>query len=205
MLKTWTFSISQNFLRCLLLHLLRIVFAFFAFDHSPCARMNWILTTIPILFRRFQWQIDALLLEGKQRVSPFYRATHTSSSKMTFLVFSSARKSDRSFIGPYLPSLLKVRYHCPLYLLFFLWSEFVCMVFFRKFIPLFELLFCPSDCELWFTMNWISEESIVNMGKMFSLGVDFLTASVPRIPSYMVLFLFFGFAMSTWLRPFLIT
>ena len=50
MLKTCTFSITQNVLRCLLLHLLRIVFASFALDHSPCARMIWILTTILILF-----------------------------------------------------------------------------------------------------------------------------------------------------------
>ena len=30
----------------------------------------------------------------------------------------------------------------------FLWSEFVWMIFFRKFIPLFALLFSPSDCKL---------------------------------------------------------
>ena len=68
-LKTWTFRISQNILRCVLLHPLRIVLAFSALDHSPCARMIWILTTILILFRRLQWRID---LEDKQRVSPFF-------------------------------------------------------------------------------------------------------------------------------------
>ena len=71
-LETWKFSISQIALRCLLLHLLRIVFAFFALDHSPCARVIWILTTNLILLRRLQWRIDVLLLEGKQRVFPFY-------------------------------------------------------------------------------------------------------------------------------------
>ena len=85
-----------------------------------------------------------------------------------------------------------------------LWSETICMVFLCKFIPLFALLFCPSDCELWFTINWISEKSIVNTCKMFTLRVDFLAASLPRIPGHMVLFLFFGLAMSsTMIRSFL--
>ena len=37
--------------------------------------MIWILTTNPILFRRLQWWIAValLLVEGNQRVSPFYR------------------------------------------------------------------------------------------------------------------------------------
>ena len=30
----------------------------------------------------------------------------------------------------------------------FLWSEFIRMVFFCKFVHLFAPLFCPSDCEL---------------------------------------------------------
>ena len=34
-----------------------------------------------------------------------------------FLAETAARKSDRSFIGPFLPDLFKVRYHCPWYLL----------------------------------------------------------------------------------------
>ena len=73
-LKTWTFPISQNALHCLLLHPLRIVFVFFALDHSPCARMIWIPTTNLILLRRLQWRnVEALLIEGKQQVSPFYR------------------------------------------------------------------------------------------------------------------------------------
>ena len=48
----------------------------------------------------------------------------------------------------------------------FLWSEMICMVFFCKFAHIFALLFCPSYCELWFTINWISEKSIVNTCKM---------------------------------------
>ena len=56
MLKTCTFLISQNALHCLLFHPLRIVFVFFAPDHSPCARMIWILTTNLILLRRLQWR-----------------------------------------------------------------------------------------------------------------------------------------------------
>ena len=49
--------------------------SFLPFSHLIIhrARMIWMLTTNLILFRRLQWRIDALLLEGKQRVSPFYR------------------------------------------------------------------------------------------------------------------------------------
>ena len=41
----------------------------------PVQKMIWILTTNPILFRHLQWWIAVflLLLEGKQRGSPFYR------------------------------------------------------------------------------------------------------------------------------------
>ena len=46
-------------------------------------------------------------------------------------------------------------------------------------------------------INWISEKSIVNTCKMFSFGVDFFTASLPRIPSQVVFSLYFGFAVSS--------
>ena len=68
----------QHVRRCLLLHLLRIVFAFVALDHTPCARMIWIPTTILILLlcknssHRFQQRIGALAV-SEQRVLPFYR------------------------------------------------------------------------------------------------------------------------------------
>ena len=77
-----------------------------------------------------------------------------------FLRETAARKSDRSFIGPFLRDLFKVRYHCPWYLLF-PQSDTICMVFLCKFVSLFALLFCPSDCESSFTIYWISEKSIV--------------------------------------------
>ena len=48
------------------------------------------------------------------------------------------------------------------------------VIFLCKFVHLFALLFCPSDCELWFTKNWISEKSIVNTCKMFTLRSTFL-------------------------------
>ena len=70
----------------------------------------------------------------------------------------------------------------------FLWSETICMVFLCKFIPLFALLFCPSDCALWFTINWISEKSIVNTFKMFTLRVNFLAASSTHSRPYGFLF-----------------
>ena len=119
-----------------------------------------------------------------------------------FFIDTAARKLDRN------KSIFACFVHnkIPLSLVSFLvlWSDMKCTVFLCKFIPLFALLLCPSDCEMWFTINWISEKSIVNTCKMFTLRVDFLTASLPRIPSSMVLFLFFGFAMSsTMTAPFL--
>ena len=71
------------------------------------------------------------------------------------------------------------------------------MIFLRKFVPLFVLLFWPSDWGLWFTMNLISEKPMMNTCKMFTLTVDFLTASLPRIPGHMVFSLYFGLAVSS--------
>ena len=77
MLKTWTFSILENVCCCLLLHLLRIGSASFALDHSPCARMIWILKTFLILRRcknssyHFQQWICPCAVRLKQ-VSLFY-------------------------------------------------------------------------------------------------------------------------------------
>ena len=71
------------------------------------------------------------------------------------------------------------------------------MVFFGKFVHLFALLFCSSDCELRISIYWVSEKSIVKTFEMFTLRVNSFAASLPRIPGYMVLFLFFGFAVSS--------
>ena len=108
-----------------------------------------------------------------------------------FLIETAARKSDRSFIGPFFAWLIQCEIPLSLVSLKFLCIEMVRVIFFRKFVHLFALLFWPSDCELWFTMNWISGKSIVNTCKMFTLGVDFLTASLPRIPSHVVFSLYF--------------
>ena len=57
-----------------------------------------------------------------------------------------------------------------------------------------------------FTINGISEKSIVDTCTMFNLRVDFLTAYLPRIPSQVVLSLYFGLVMSsTMSRSFFIT
>ena len=58
--------------------------------------------------------------------------------------------------------------------------------------------------ELWFTINWIAEKSIVSTCKMSSLRVNFLAASLPRIPGYMVLFRFIVFAASSTLGSLLV-
>ena len=60
-----------------------------------------------------------------------------------------------------------------------------------SFVHLFALLFYSSDCELWFTINCISKKSIVNPYKMSTLRVNFLAASLPRIPVYLMLFFLF--------------
>ena len=51
------------------------------------------------------------------------------------------------------------------------------MVFFCKFVHLFALLFCPSECELWFAIDLVSEKAIVNTCNMSTLRINFLAAS----------------------------
>ena len=113
-----------------------------------------------------------------------------------FLKETAARKSDRNLISPFFAWLVQNRYHS-LVSSILLFGEMIRMVFFCKFVHLFSLLFSPSDCELWFTINWIYEKSIVNTCKMSTLRVNFLAASLPRIAGHMVLILFSGFAMSS--------
>ena len=106
---------------------------------------------------------------------------------------TAARKSGRSRIGPFLPDLFKVRYHCPLYLLnssVERWYVWFCLA---NFVHLFAIFLAPANFEVRFTINLISEKSIVNTCKMFTFRVNSLAASLPRIPSFMVLFLFFSF------------
>ena len=47
----WKIPILKNVCYCLVLHLLTIGFESFALDHSPCARMIWIITRCLILRR----------------------------------------------------------------------------------------------------------------------------------------------------------
>ena len=88
-----------------------------------------------------------------------------------FFIETAALKSDRSFIGPFLPALFRVIYQCPWYLFsssgvrWYVWSSFA------SFVPFCALLFRPSDSELQFTINWISEISIVTTFEMFTLRV----------------------------------
>ena len=121
-----------------------------------------------------------------------------------FLRETAARKSGRSRIGPFLPDLFKVRYHCPWYLLDSFVERWYVWLCFCQFVHLYALLFCPTDCELWFTIDLVSEKSIVNTCKMFTFGVNSFAASLPRIPCFLVLFLFFSFAVSSTIAtPFL--
>ena len=86
----------------------------------------------------------------------------------------------------------------------FLCGEMVRVILFCQFVHLCALLFGPANCELWFTIDLVSEESIVNTCEMFTLRVTSFAVSLPRIPGDMVLFLFFSFAVSsTMATPFL--
>ena len=86
----------------------------------------------------------------------------------------------------------------------FLCREMVRVSLFCKFVHLYALLFRPTDCKLWFTIDLVSEKSIVNTFEMLTLRVNSFAASLPRIPGCMVLFLFFSFAVtSTMATPFL--
>ena len=115
-------------------------------------------------------------------------------------------KSGRSLTSPFLPDLFKVRYQCPWYLFKFLCGEMIRMVFFCKFVHLFALLFCPSDCELWYTINWISEKSIVNTWECSPWESTFLQHLFHAVQA-----MWYSFCSSVlpyrapWQRPFLIT
>ena len=69
---------------------------------------------------------------------------------------------------------------------------------------LYALLFCPANCESWFTIDLVSEKAIVNTFEMLTLRVNSFAASLPHIPGCKVLCLFFSFTVSsTMATPFL--
>ena len=157
---------------------------------------NFLMSSLPIPFRfdppRCAWRgMPYLVLFWRKRSSTC--SPHSWCRR--FLIETAARKSGRSFIGPFLLVFLKMRYHWFWYLLFssgvrwYVWSSFASSSH--------SLHFGSSYCELWFTMNLISEESIVNTCKMSTLRVNFLAASLPRIPGHMVFSLYFGLAVSS--------
>ena len=121
-----------------------------------------------------------------------------------FLKETAARKSGRSRIGAFLLDLFKVRYHCPWYLLNSSVERWYVWFCFASSSISMQFLFCPANCELWFTIDLVSEKAIVNTFEMFTVRVNSFAASLPRIPCYMVLFLFFSFTVSsTKATPFL--
>ena len=73
-----------------------------------------------------------------------------------------------------------------------------------KFVNFFALLLGPANFELRFTIDLVFEKTTVNTFVMYTLRVNFLAASLQRIPGFLVLFLFFGCPMSsTMTAPFL--
>ena len=169
--------------------------------HSACALWSVSVYT----HRRLQWiAIDCTRNQTvtKKSLEFFIWAPPTPVGRVRwrrFLRETAARKSGRSRIGAFLPDLIKVRYHCPWYLLnsslerWYVWFWFA------------ALLFCPANCELWFTIDLVSlrKRSWIPF-EIFTLRVNSFAASLPRIPSYMVLLLFFNFTVSSTLAaPFL--
>ena len=66
-----------------------------------------------------------------------------------------------------------------------------------QFVHLFALLLGPANCESRIATDLHSEKKIVNTFVKFTLRVNSLAASLPRVPVYMILFLFFSFAVSS--------
>ena len=71
-------------------------------------------------------------------------------------------------------------------------------------VHLYALSLGPANFEFRFTIDLVSENTIVNTFVQFILRVNSFAASLPRVEGYMVLFLFFSFAVSsTMATPFL--
>ena len=78
------------------------------------------------------------------------------------------------------------------------------MIFLCQLVHHDALLLCPANFQLRITIDLVSEKSIVNTFEMFTLSFRSFAASLPRIPGYKVLFLFFSFTVSsTVATPFL--
>ena len=71
------------------------------------------------------------------------------------------------------------------------------MILLCQFVHLDALLLGPANFELRFTIDLISYKTIVNSFVMFFLSVNSFAASLPRVEGYIVLFLFFSFAVSS--------
>ena len=86
----------------------------------------------------------------------------------------------------------------------FLCGEMVRVILLRQLVHLYALLLGPANFELRFTKNLVYEKTIVNTLVMFSLRVNSFAASLPSVEGFLVLFLFFSFAVSsTMATPFL--
>ena len=103
-----------------------------------------------------------------------------------FIIVTAVRKSDRSFIGAFLPDLFSPVFPISLILLIG-WA--VGVVFLCQFIHCDALLLGPANFELRITRYWISLETIVNSIKILS------DTSLSRVVGHEMLFLCVGFAM----------
>ena len=101
-----------------------------------------------------------------------------------FLIETAARKSDRSRIGAFLPNLFKCEIPLSLVPLEFLFGETVRVIFLCQLVHLYAHLLGPANFELRFTIDMVSEKTIVNTFVMFFLSVNSFAASLPRIEGF---------------------
>ena len=110
---------------------------------------------------------------------------------------TAARKPDRSRIGAFFAQLIQCEIPLPLVSFEFLFRETVRVILLCQLVHLYALLLGPANFELRFTIDLVSEKTIVNTFAMFFLRVNSFAASLSRVEGYMVLFLFFSFAVSS--------
>ena len=123
----------------------------------------------------------------------WFRSFSPGSRWRRFINVTAVRKSDRSFIGAFLPDFSVRQTSYPISLIFRRgWA--VGVVFLCQLIHLDALLLGPANFELRITKNWISLETIVNSMKIL------FDTSLPRVVGYEMFFLCLSFAVPSTTR-----
>ena len=104
----------------------------------------------------------------------------------------------------FLPDFIQCEIPLSLVSFEFLYRETVRVILLCQLVHLNALLLGPANFELRFTIDLVSEKTIVNTFVLFFLNVNSFAASLPRVEGYMVLFRFFSFAVSSTMRTLLL-